>query len=188
MCSLRLSQNVFFQARGAWGQSSNEVSPFLTYTDKFDTERWLVSTTLSGRWSSGAWSFRPSASVSYIEDTSKAYADTFGNLIPSVKSSLGQAKAGPEIGYRFDLGSMVVEPHVGARVIYNFAQETTAAGFGPIGNDLAGPTGARGRAEIGVRATTSRGIGLDVSGSSDGIGSNGYSAMSGRAMVRVPLN
>ena len=36
--------------------------------------------------------------------------------------------------------------------------------------------------------TTSGGIGLDVSGSYDGIGADGYSAMTGRATVRVPLN
>ena len=41
--TLRLSENVFLQARGAWGRSSNFVSPFLTYTDTFDSERWLVS-------------------------------------------------------------------------------------------------------------------------------------------------
>ena len=186
--TLRLSQNVFWQARGAWGRSSNEVSPFQTYTDKFDSERWLVSTTLSGRWTSGAWSFRPSASVSYMEDTAQSYADTYGNVIPSVKSSLGQAKAGPQIGYRLDLGHTVIEPHAGVQVIYNFAHETTAAGSGPVGNDNPGPAGVRGRAEVGMRAVTSGGIGLDVSGSYDGIGSNGYSAMTGRAMVRVPLN
>ena len=186
--TLRLSENVFWQARGAWGQSSNEVSPFLTYTDTFDSQRWLVSTTLSGRWSNGAWSFSPTASVSYMEDMSRSYADTYGNLIPSVKSSLGQAKVGPEVGYRFDLGRTVIEPHAGVQVIYNFAQETTAAGFGVIGDDVTGPQGARGRAEVGFRALTSSGIGVDVSGSYDGIGAAGYSAMTGRAMVRVPLN
>jgi hypothetical protein len=46
--TVRLSENLFWQVRGAWGQSSNTVSPFLTYTDSFDITRWLVSSTLTG--------------------------------------------------------------------------------------------------------------------------------------------
>jgi hypothetical protein len=46
----------------------------------------------------------------------------------------------------------------------------------------------RGRAEIGLRASTSTGIGLDFSGSYDGIGAKDYDAFTGKATVRVPLN
>jgi len=51
--TVRLTDSVFWQARAAWGKSSNEVSPFLTYTDRFDTIRWLASSTLIGRWEPG---------------------------------------------------------------------------------------------------------------------------------------
>ena len=186
--TVRLSENVFWQARGAWGQSSNKVSPFLTYTDDFDSSRWLVSSTLTGRWDYGAWSIIPTASVAYMEDTAKSYADTFGTLIPSVTSSLGQAKIGPEVSYRMDLGSAVLEPHAGLQAIWNFAGHTTATGLGQVGGENAGPDGARARVELGVRATTDGGIGLDVSGTYDGIGASGYSATSGKATVRIPLN
>ncbi|MEI9901093.1 MAG: autotransporter domain-containing protein [Hyphomicrobium sp.] len=40
--TVRLSEERILEARAAWGQSYNEVSPFLTYTDEFDTNRWLV--------------------------------------------------------------------------------------------------------------------------------------------------
>lgn len=186
--TVRLTENVFWQMRGALGQSANRVSPFLTYTDSFGTTRWLVASTLSGRWQYGNWLFRPSASLSYLEDASKSYADTFGVEMPAVKSTLGQAKAGPEIGYRLDLGHTVVEPHAGLQVIHNFANDTTAAGFGRIGDEVAGPSGARGRAEIGVRARTLNGISLDVSGTYDGIGASGYNTTAGSLTVRVPLN
>ena len=95
--TLRLTEHLFWQARAAWGRSNNEVSPFLTYTDKFETDRWLVSSTLTGRWNFGPWVFRPSLSMAYMEDAAKSYTDTFGAVIPEVKSRLGQAKAGPEI-------------------------------------------------------------------------------------------
>jgi len=45
----RLSDNVFFQGRAAWGRSTNDISPFQTDTDAFDTERWLATGTLKGR-------------------------------------------------------------------------------------------------------------------------------------------
>jgi outer membrane autotransporter protein len=187
--TLRLTDNVFWQARAAWGQSSNEVSPFQTYTDEFDTDRWLISSTLTGRWGMGPWVFRPSASVAYIEDVAKSYADTFGVVVPEVKSRLGQAKAGPDIGYRYQFTrDVVIEPHAGLQVIWNFAVDTTATGLGQINGEDAGPAGVRGRAEIGLRAITSNGIGLDLSGSYDGVGAKDYDSFTGRAMVRVPLN
>ena len=186
--TLRLSRNLFLQVRGAWGQSSNKVSPFLTYTDNFSSSRWLVSSTLTGRWTDGAWVFRPSASVAYLEDASESYVNSLGLFIPSVKSTLGQAKAGPEIAYRFDLGHTVIEPRAGVQLIHNFAQDSTAAGFGQIGGEVIGPAGSRGRVEIGVRAITVGGIGLDISGTYDGIGSGSYNAFAGKVVARVPLN
>ncbi len=186
--TLRLSENVFWQGRTAWGQSSNTVSPFLTYVDRFDTDRWMAGTSLLGRWTYGAWSFRPSASVAYIEDTAQSYADTFGVVIPSIKASLGQAKAGPEFSYRFEFGDAVVIPHVGLQAIWNFAGGVSSVGSGPIGDDAAGPEGVRGRVELGVTATIKDGVGVDFSGSYDGLGADGYSAVTGRAAVRVPLN
>ena len=187
--TVRLSDNLFLQGRAAWGRSSNEVSPFMTYTDAFSTQRWLVSSTLTGRWGAGPWTFQPSASLSYIEDVSESFADTFGAVIPEVTTQLGQAKAGPEVSYRYQLGNtFVVEPHAGAQLIWNFGGGTTSDLFGPVNGDNAGPDGVRGRAEVGLRATVNGGIGLDVSGSYDGIGSDGYSAITGDAKIRVPLN
>jgi outer membrane autotransporter protein len=185
--TLRLSEGVFWQARGAWGKSSNEVSPFGTYTDKFDTERWLASSTLLGRWSSGPWQFRPSVSVAYMQDVAHSYTDTFGIVVPEVKSRLGQAKAGPDIGYRYQFNpDLTIEPHIGIHVIYNFAGGTSD-NLGVIAGQTVGPDGARGRVEIGQRATTSSGIAVELSGSYDGIGAKGYEAYSARAQVHVPL-
>jgi hypothetical protein len=73
-------------------------------------------------------------------------------------------------------------------VIWNFAGETMASGFSQINGENAGPVGVRGRAELGLRAATTGGIVLDLSGSYDGIGSAGHNAVTGKAAVRVPLN
>jgi hypothetical protein len=74
------------------------------------------------------------------------------------------------------------------QVIWNFAQDTKADGLAQSNGETAGPGGVRGRAELGLQATTAGGIMLDMSGSYDGIGSKGYSATTGKATVRVPLN
>jgi outer membrane autotransporter protein len=183
---------VFWQARGAWGQSSNKVSPFQTYTDSFTSERWLASSTLTGRWALGPWLLKPSASVAYIEDVAASYTDTFGIVIPEVGARLGQAKAGPEISYRYQFSpNLVIEPHAEVQVLWNFAGDTSATGLGVISGVNAGPLGVRGRVEIGQRATTASGFALDLSGSYDGIGSSesgGYDAYTAKAQMHVPLN
>ena len=51
--SVRLTRNLFFDARAAWGQSDNRVDPLGVYTDKFSTERSLVSAKLTGNWAYG---------------------------------------------------------------------------------------------------------------------------------------
>lgn len=186
--TVRLGDRLFLDGRAMWGRSWNDVSPYLTYTDSFDTERWLVSSSLHGSWDYGPWTFTPSASIAYMEDDSESYRDTFGALIPSVKSQLGQAKAGPLVSYRWMSASgAVVEPYAKAQVIWNFADDVSAAGVVEMDGDLVGPTGARGLAELGIRAKTG-GLSLDVSGSYDGIGAGDYDAWMGRASLRVPLN
>ncbi len=184
--TIRLSEHLFLQARAAAGQSSNTVSPYLTYTDNFVTTRWLASATLVGRWQVDKWQFRPAASVSFIQDVSKAYVDSLGVNIPSVKSSLGQFKIGPEVSYQhvFESG-WTIEPRAGLQAIWNFASDGNGADFG---GSLAGPKEIRGRAELGLKVQTRDGVGVDLSGSYDGIGSKSYQALSGKATVRIPLN
>jgi hypothetical protein len=74
------------------------------------------------------------------------------------------------------------------QVILNFAGDTIANGLGPINGEPAGLPGVRGRVDLGVRATTVGGLAIDFSGSYDGIGSSGYDAITGKVLVRVPMN
>ena len=100
---------------------------------------------------------------------------------------MGQAKAGPEISYRIDLGHTVIEPRAGIQAIWNFAHDVSAVGIGQLGGDGTGPEGVRGRAEVGVRALTMGGLRIDLSGSYDGIGTDDYRALTGRGAVHVPF-
>ena len=187
--TLRLSDGLFLQTRGAWGKSSNQVSPYLTYTDNFETERWLLAASLNGRWSHGAWTVRPTASFTYMVEDAKSYTDHFGVTIPELKSRLGQAKIGPDIGYSFHLGdSAIVEPHASLQLIWDYANDVTAAGYSTITPDPASSAGTRGKADFGLHVVSSSGMVLDATGSYDGIGSKGYEAITGGAKVSVPLN
>lgn len=187
--TLRLSQYVFLQGRAAWGRSNNEVSPLMTYTDKFGSDRWLASMTLAGRWAVGPWTYKPALSVAYMEDTAKSYTDSTGAVVPNVRSTLGQAKAGPEVSYRYQWSrDVMLEPHGGAQLIWNFADGIQATAIDTLNGEQAGPAGVRGRTEIGLRAVATGGIIVDVSGAYDGIGAGGYNAVTGRATVRVPLH
>lgn len=181
----RLSPNLFLQGRFAWGQSQNKVSPFLTYSDRFDTTRWMLSSTLTGAWSDGAWHFTPSASLAYLEDQSEEYIDHFAVLIPSVTTSLGQFAAEPEVSYRhlFSDGTLL-EPRVKASAIWNFSSNASTAA---VAGSIAGPEELRGKIEAGIGIRFNDGVSLDVSGNYDGIGSSSYDATGVSASVRVPF-
>ncbi len=184
--TLRISENIFWQSRFAAGRSTNEVSPFLTYTDTFDTKRWLATSALVGRWHFGNWQLQPSASLAFIEDVSFAYTDSLGVSIPGIRASLGQFKAGPQISYRHALSDgTVIEPRIGAELIWNIKASGNVADFG---GTLAGPEELRGRLELGLKAQFPNGVSLDLSGSYDGIGSDTFSATGAKATLRVPLN
>jgi outer membrane autotransporter protein len=186
--TLRLSDGIYWQSRAAWGKSDNSITTSQGSVEEFDSERWLVSSTLSGRWNHGAWWFRPSASISYLEDQSESFVDALGISIPEVTTSLGQAKAGPEVGTEFSAGSFIVQPRAGFNVIWNFADDASAPGVVALDGSPAGVSDVRGSAEVGVRIVGPGAVSIDAQGTYDGIGSKDYEAVSGRASLRVPLN
>jgi outer membrane autotransporter protein len=122
-----------------------------------------------------------------MEDTSAAYVDSLGVTVPGVKVSLGQFKAGPEVSYRYTLPSgTVIEPRLGAHVIWNFDASELPV---DLGGTLTGPEGVRGRIEVGLGLKLYDGVMIDLGAAYDGIGTGGdFSAVTGKATVRVPLN
>jgi len=123
-----------------------------------------------------------------MQDTTASYRDTFGVLIPSVESKLGQAKVGPRISYRSAIASgTIFEPYAGMDIVWNFADALNVPDVAWVDGDAAGPAGVRGRLELGLRSTTAAGIRIDVSGSYDGIGTGNYEAWTARASAHVPL-
>jgi hypothetical protein len=183
--AVRLSKNLFFQARAAWGLSTTEIALDGNAHDKVDAERWLVRGTLLGQWQDGAWQFRPRAVIGYIEERQEGYQSQIGVPVPGQTLALGQFKAGPEIAYQHRLSDgTAVEPSLLLEGVWNFLQDAGASSLADqsIGEKL------RGRAEAGLSLRTAGGIGVGATVSYDGIGASDYQSIAGKARVRVPLN
>jgi hypothetical protein len=89
--------------------------------------------------------------------------------------------------YRYQFSPrLTLEPRAGLQLISNFAGTSAASSGQQIEGGPAGPADLRGRADFGVRLIVS-GVGVDLSGSYDGIGAGDYPAFGGQVMVRVPL-
>lgn len=183
--SARLTRNLYFDARALAGRSANSIDPLGSYTDQFETSRRLASAKLTGDWSYGKWRLRPSAELIHFTETQKAYVNAIGIDIASQTYNLTRVLVGPEIGYsmRFADGTMI-EPSVALKAVIDLSKtdETTSAGT-PIE-----PDGLRGRLEAGVGIRLPDGISLRASGAYDGIGTNSYHAIQGRAQLTVPLH
>ncbi len=183
---VRLSPHLFLDGRAMWGRSSNEVSPFLSYTDHFDTTRWLLSARLTGRWTNGAWTFSPSAEVIKFQETSTSYTDSLGIMIDSQKIDLGRVIFGPEVSYAFRRADgLSIVPRLALRGIWDFETPGVSGLDGTgIGH---GQDQLRARIEAGVGLTDTAGRRLDISGAYDGVGADDTKAISGKARVTLPF-
>lgn len=180
----RLMPNLFFDARVLWGRSQNDTSPFGTYTDSFETSRWLARADLTGNWEFDAWRFTPTAGVTYYEDRQEAYVDSNSVAIDGQTVSLGRFNFGPEIGYRIKAADgSTIEPFAGIQAIWDFDQSETS-----INGATPGDGAVRGKVEAGLVVTSPWGASLRGAASYDGIGASDFSAVSGQLWLNLPLN
>ncbi len=179
----RLSENFFFDARAAWGQSYNTVSPFGTYEDEVDATRWLISGALIGRFDFDQFTIQPKAEVAYFEEKSEEYEDSLGFDIPSIKASTGTFTFGPRVSTQMELNDFTrVEPFVTLEGIWTFAQENTATTVAesPGLEDK----GLRGRGELGFTLFGGGSSSLSASGFYDGLGSSDFEAWGGEIQLK----
>jgi len=181
----RVAPNLIFDGRLAYGQSENEVSPFNTYTDQFDTDRWLIDASLSGNFDWNDWVVSPVLSISYIEERQHTYVDTLNVTIPKQTVSLGQIKFGPTFSTRIEAANhMVVEPSFTLNGVYNFGNRS-----GPvITNNTADETnGLRARIEAAMRLTNRYGTKLEMGANYDGIGKGDFESYGANVRLSIPL-
>lgn len=183
--TLKLSDNIMFDARGAWGQSDNDISPFGTYTDSFDTDRWLAKANLTGNWYAGALRISPSVGVIYVEETQHAYVDSLGFTIDSQSVHIGRLTFGPEFGYAIQSSDgTIIEPHVSFTGMWDFDKDSTAT----VGGLTTSRDDFRVKVEGGLMVRATDGLSARATVSYDGIGSDDLNAWGGQLWLSVPLN
>ncbi|MEM9359145.1 MAG: autotransporter outer membrane beta-barrel domain-containing protein [Pseudomonadota bacterium] len=182
----RLSANLIFDARAAWGKSNNEVSPYNTYTDDFDGQRKLLRGRLTGDFTFGGVHIAPHVGVIYFEEKQKAYTDSNGYTIAAQTVELGRLTFGPKFSTSFRRpDGTTIAPFVAINGIWDFKrtdQVDIDTGLAVTGSDK-----FRARTEAGLSIRLPQGVAITGEGFYDGIGADGYNAYGGSLKVGMPF-
>lgn len=160
-------QPFFFEGRVLYGQSDNDITPIGTFTDSFDTERWLAQLRATGEYQVNKTTLMPLLDFTYADDTQKTYTDSLGNTISSQKVSLTQLTAGLDFSVPIAVQTGAFALNGGLSGIYS----STSGGDADY-------EGMRGRAELGFDYDFAKNGVFSASTFYDGIGSDyeGYGA------------
>lgn len=163
---------LYFEARAAWGKSRNSISPTNTYIDNFNTERWMATAQLSGKFEMKNWTISPAASFSYFDETQESYTDSLSNIIPEQRFSQGEFRLGPNFSrdYLTDNGVRFT-PNFGISGVWNFDVNNNSNSAGTT----LGLDDARARVDTGLTVSSSEMMQLDFAGFYDGIGASDMS-------------
>ena len=156
-------QPIFIEGRLLYGQTDNDISPLGTFTDSFDTERFLAQLRATGEYNVQAFTLMPLLDVTYTDDTQKTYVDGLGNTIPGQTVSLTQVTAGMNFATDLEVASGSLELVGGLSGIYSASAGAAAS---PKFEHW------RGRTHLGLNYGMATGGNLRVSTFYDGIGTN----------------
>jgi hypothetical protein len=173
----RLHENLYFDASLQGGQSYNHVSPVGTYSDGFNTGRWLASARFTGDFDIGAFTLSPILAARYFSETQSAYTDSLGNPIPAQTISRGSIEFGPRVSYPIDGEGVDITPGVGLIGTWDHTVDGTGTGS----NTLSG------RLESSLDLHLDSGATFDAKAFYDGLGIAGHSAYGASARLSVPL-
>ena len=163
------SQPLYFEGRLLYGETSNNISPFGTYEDSFDSTRMLAQLRVAGELSFGATTLNPFLDASYTTDDQNDYVDSLGNTIPEQGIALGQIEIGTDFSTMLPVSSGELELWGGVSAIWS---HTSGSGFAStVTPDY---EGGRARIELGVNRTMSAGQSFSAATYYDGIGANDF--------------
>lgn len=181
---IQIEDNFFFDFGAMWGQSSNQISPFGTYTDTFTTTRWLLYGDLVGEFEiDDNWTIRPQVTGKLISEYQHAYTDSLNVAIPAQTVTQGEIAFAPRISYTglLEDGTRVI-PWVEVRAAYTF----TGTGLFSTPGLAPGWTGVNGGIELGVDVAMPGGAFLVISGQYDGF-FTGARALGMSAGISAPM-
>lgn len=181
--SMRLTPQLFFDVRAAWGLSDTDVNA-AGITGNVSTQRWLVTGQLSGNFHAGPYRITPEVSIEYIQEKLDAYTVSSGAQIAGQTVSIGRLRAGPEVARIFDIGSgATLEPRVAVAAVWDFRPADTVT----LGNVRYGQDDFRAVVEAGTILQTESGINFAISGKYEGLGISGFDAYGGYLWINVPI-
>ena len=156
-------QPLFFEDRLLYGQTDNDISSLGTYSDSFETERWLAQLRATGEYQYQNTTLMPLLDVTYTDDTQQAYTDSLGNTIPGQTASLMQVTAGLDFSQPLPVQTGALELTGGLSGIYS---ATDGAATSPEFENW------RGRTHLGLNYDKGTGATMTVGAFYDGIGTN----------------
>lgn len=189
---VRLKDTLVFDGRVAWGQSTNEISPYNTYVDEFDTTRWLLKGQLTGQLNrkkaASDWVISPELALLYYKERQSEYTDSNGIVIGNQDVELGRLSFGPRISRTIKLGngnnedSRSLLSTFSLRGIWDFKTPGLADLTTGVIN---GSDQFRARGQGGLIYTLNNGARLTFEGFYDGIGAESFNAYGGNIKVAM---
>ncbi|RIA45350.1 Ig-like domain-containing protein, partial [Dichotomicrobium thermohalophilum] len=179
-----LHESLYLSAGLSWGQSENDITPLGSYTDTFDTTRWLAKARLTGRFTDGPLTVAPHVGVVYFREDQKSYTDSFGTRIPDQTVSLGLLTFGPRLSHRWRGGDgWRLATSVAMEGIWAFDQteDLKPTGLSAVGEAL------QARASASIRAIAAAGYSLTGEGFYDGIGDGATEGYGGMLTLSIPI-
>lgn len=182
---IRLGESIYVDAHASWGQSSNTISPLGTYTDTFDTTRWLVAGAISGDYRYGSWSLNPIVSLQYIQEQQEAYVDSLSVTISGQTIAQGDVRFEPRLAYHWQTsGRTHFRPWVQVAGVYTFGQRGRFSS-GSLASRMSGLTS---QVRTGLDISTAGGATASFSGQYDGLGAGDARSYGATMSLSVPLN
>ncbi|MEP4290491.1 MAG: autotransporter outer membrane beta-barrel domain-containing protein [Rhizobiaceae bacterium] len=183
----RLAPKLLFDGRVSWGQARNEISPFGTYSDEFDSERWLISAAFIGDFKLNEnLTLMPEARLNWYREESDAYVDSHKLEIDSVTVETGSLEFGPTVRGTFKSGEQgSFNPFVGLKGIWTFANNISTEEVAE--NPPQAEEGIRGKIDFGIEITDpelAEGLMISLSGFYDGFGEEDFEVWGGNIGVR----
>jgi hypothetical protein len=181
--SVRLAPDVFFDARAAWGPSSNEANIDGTHVS-FETDRQLFRGQLTGNRNLFGLKVSPSVALAMVEDRFADPASLPPGSFADDASLIGRLGLGSTVSYRMALDDgAFLQPNAALSTGWNI---DSLDRLEIANSQLSNNAGLK--AEAGLMLGTSDGVSFQATGAVEGIGKEDYSAWSGRLMLTAPLN
>ena len=172
----RLSDRLYFDARLAYGISSNSVSPLGTYIDNFDGTRWMATASLMGDIDVDQFNIQPEMTLAWFKETSDSYVDGLANTIPAITVETGTLSFASTISTTVQLqNGALMMPFIGVTGIWTFAQKNTAQPLALNPTSLENE-GLRASVDLGFDIQLNSGSSVSLSGYYDGIGDGSFEA------------